>query len=257
MNDDESRLEMIQAMIRSYDRMPPPVGNRTVVPPNEGTFAQLNDAIQSSQARFGTSTVFPKSLGKIGSVHIPDAPRESIVYDDYTFLGGGSDAVAVLRSEDGKHVLKFYRTDRIEDTVRRIVLHNHLFGTHTGYTPLGFSVATASSLDPNEVYLVLKKPFIIFEPNSGAKARRELVREMKQRFGRVQHFYLHSNANSENNDSNRDFDGDFIIGNNQYTIDDLKDGNIGIDETTDTYAVVDCIIHQGVPHNSVTDLEDL
>ena len=257
MNDDESRLEMIQAMIRSYYRMSSPVGKRIVGPPNEGTFAQLNDAIQSSQARFGPLKVFPRALGTIGSVHIPDDSRESIVYDDYTFLGGGSDAAAVLRSKDGKHVLKFYRTDRIEGTVKRIVLHNHLFGNHTGYTPLGFSVATASSLDPHEVYLVLKQPFIVFEPNSGAKARRELIREMKQRFGRVQHFYLHSNANLKNNNSNRDFNGDFIIGNNQYTIDDLKDENIGIDNATDTYAVVDCIIHEEVPYNSVTDLEDL
>ena len=257
MNDDESRLEMIQAMIRSYYRTSSPVGKRIVVPPNEDTFAQLNAAIQSSQARFGPAKVFPRALGTIGSVHIPDASRESIVYDDYLFLGGGSDAAAVLRSKDGKHVLKFYRTNRIEETVERIVLHNRLFGNHTGYAPLGFSVATASSLDPHEVYLVLKQPFIVFDPSSGAKARREFVREMKRRFGHVFHCKPAPGTTSIVGANDRDFLTDFVLGDNECFIDDLKDGNIGIDEITNTYAVVDCIIHKEAPFSSEKGLEEL
>lgn len=144
----------------------------------------------------------------------------------------GIETRAVVRSGDGKTVRKYRPTimDGVGEVVDKLRNHNVLFGAKTPYRMVNVLQDSKSwSGGLVEPIVVADQPYVEFEPNSAEKAKVQLLRDMKERFGEA-HF---------------DGDGELHVGNERFVVSDLKPANIGIDKADGKYAVIDCNIHRG------------
>lgn len=138
----------------------------------------------------------------------------------------GSDFLVVMRY--GNIVRKFRELDRFhDDKIDQLLGHNYLFWNKTPYRIEGWTIR--KNFQGETPIIVLQQPFIKFCPNSGAKARSQLSQDLESRFGSI---------------SKLQDDGDWVIAEEGLRLDDLKDANIGIEQKTGMYAVVDCIVHK-------------
>lgn len=155
------------------------------------------------------------------------------------FRVSGNDAYKVFQVED--KVYKFYNASTYFDSntqcydLTRFKLHNTIFGEQTSYSFEGYL-----QNDYIGKIIVLSQPFITHKENTGNDARLQLKDDLIKRFGKKSleiviskesPFYGH-------------LEGDWYIKPAEISLDDLKDSNIFINEKTQQYAVIDCIIHQ-------------
>lgn len=163
--------------------------------------------------------------------------------------GGKSDpkmcgeSISVIRC--GENVWKFRRlTDLCKGKLQQIFSHNRFFGERTLYSIAGWAIREDLEHRQCETLIVLQQPFINFSPDSGAKGRELLQKDLEHLFGPVE---------------KQEEDGDWYIARVRLHLDDLKKGNIGIDKMSGQYAVVDCLIYENSdrPNIRPTGLEGI
>lgn len=127
---------------------------------------------------------------------------------------------------EGDVVYKFYRMGLGEEW--NLIAHNELFAERYGYAFVGVSVC-----EGQWCFWVSQK-YVKFRRDGGEKAKLLLMLDLEKRFGESKRLKTETR--------------DEIVAGDWY-LDDLKEVQVGIEETTGAYAVVDCIIHkaQDVP----------
>lgn len=149
-------------------------------------------------------------------------------------LEARTNAKTVLRV--GAYVYKFYVLGDYEDHKRKIELHNKLFGKRTAYEIIG----SVEDTETNTTQLVVRQPFIEFRENSYREAVELLIKDMEQRFECIHPCIIeHSLSMIELCPTHC---SEWIIGHDEYKVDDIKAKHCGIDISTGDYAVIDCNI---------------
>ena len=77
---------------------------------------------------------------------------------------------------------------------------------------------------------MLQQPYVKLILGQGEEARKKLMEDLTKRFGHVE---IGNTASP---------DSDWYILNENLWLDDLKNANVGLDEMSKDYAVIDCII---------------
>lgn len=174
----------------------------------------IQELVAQSQNDLGTRSQFLTSLGNPPCLHT-----------------GYHDACEVYH--DGKYVYKFYYAH--DSRLRRIALHNFLFGQETPYSIKGIIHNNNST----EKFFVVSQPFIIDSKPSGDYARSLLKRKFEKRFGINSLKIIHPNISSYG-----ELEGDWYIFPHKIALDDLKDSNVFINQETNNVAVIDCLIEE-------------
>lgn len=112
-----------------------------------------------------------------------------------------------------------------ETIIKRLIYHNHLFSRCTPYTVAGWSIDESGC-----EFVVLQQPYVKLILGQGEEARKKLMEDLTKRFGHVE---IGNTASP---------DSDWYILNENLWLDDLKNANVGLDEMSKDYAVIDCII---------------
>lgn len=150
-----------------------------------------------------------------------------ISFPDGLFEKFGYDALRVYRPDED-FVIKLRRWTPAARWY--VEAYNELFGDRTPYEILGEEEYRGCPV------LKLRQPYVEFGECTWEDARKDLYYTMKARFGDAEeHPWLPNELHLPN-----------------WFLDDLKEGNVGIDIRTKKYAVVDCIIHH--PSNRDADL---
>ena len=174
----------------------------------------MQKLVTQSQKYLGKRSQFLASLGNPPCLHT-----------------GNLDAREVYRVKE--EVYKFYYAD--DSRLKRIALHNFLFGQETPYSVKGIIHNDNST----EKFFVVSQPFIIDSKPSGDYARSLLKLEFEKRFGvnslEIVHPY---------NACCGELEGDWYIFPHKIALDDLKDSNVFINQETNNVAVIDCLIEE-------------